>query len=65
MSCRCNWTERVMCAHCCHAFHQVNCCFFFYENVYPMSSFYLKFYQSLDELATGIRYVIVSNHTSD
>ena len=46
-SCPCNWTECVMCVRCCLAFRRFNCCFF-YENVQPMSSFFLKFCHSFD-----------------
>ena len=37
-SCLCKWAVRVMCACCCHAFRR-----FFYENVWPMSSLFLRF----------------------
>ena len=51
-SCLCKWTESVMCARCCLAFRRVNC-FFFYEKLYMISSFFLKLMSQF--LLTGNR----------
>ena len=44
----CKWTECIMSVHCCLAFCRVKSWFFFYENVQPMSNFFLKFCHSFD-----------------
>ena len=49
MSCLCEWTECIMCTCCFLHFAKLTVAvFFFYENVYPMSSFFLKVCHSFD-----------------
>ena len=48
MSCLCEWTECIMCTCCFLHFAKLTVAVFFYENVYPMSNFFLKVCHSFD-----------------
>lgn len=49
----CNWTVCIMCSHCCHLFCQGDWNLF-YENLWWITSLYLKFCHSFDCLVTRL-----------